>query len=47
MLEEMIEVYMWSDGTWCLSEDLEQMLTWMSDDFEVKMLTPEEYEKLM
>lgn len=27
------DVAVWPDGTWCYKEDLEEMLTFMSDDY--------------
>ena len=47
MLEELITIYVWPDETWCEPEDLEDMLTWMSGDFEVRHLTQEEYDTLI
>lgn len=29
-------IYLWPDGTWCRKEDLEEYLSFMSDDFEVR-----------
>jgi len=29
------EIILWPDGVWCWREDLEEMLTCKSDDFEV------------
>ena len=29
----MIKIYVWSDGTWCHAEDIEEY-GWMSDDYE-------------
>ena len=28
----MIKIYVWSDGTWCHAEDIEEY-SWMSDDY--------------
>jgi hypothetical protein len=33
--EAIATVCLWSDGTWCEWEDLEDYLSWMSDDFQV------------
>jgi len=27
------EIYIWADGTWCEIEDVEEFLTFMSDDY--------------
>jgi hypothetical protein len=31
---------LWADGTWCLIDDLEDYLTFMSDDYEVTTQQP-------
>lgn len=35
-MPEEIEVYVWPDGVWCEKEELEEYLTYKSDDFMVK-----------
>jgi len=30
------QVYVWADGTYCHEEDLEEFLTFMSDDYVLK-----------
>lgn len=27
-------IYVWPCGTWCYAEDLEDYLSWLSDDYE-------------
>ena len=39
-------VYLWPDGTWCFQDELETLLTYMSDDYEV-ITDPELVEQLM
>ena len=41
----MITICEWPDGTWCYREDLEEYLTWHSDDFMYKTMSEEEFEK--
>lgn len=31
--KDTFPVYYWADGTWCTSNELEEMLTWKSDDY--------------
>ena len=31
-------IYLWPDGTWCREEDLEEHLSFLSDDFEVRQV---------
>jgi hypothetical protein len=45
--DDLIIIYRWADGTWCEPEELEDMLTWKSDDFEVLSLTLEEFQDLL
>ena len=40
--EECEVICRWSDGTWCYKEDLEEYLTFMSDDFMFHFTTAEE-----
>ena len=40
----MITIYRWPNGTWCENTDYYQFANWMSDDFEVHVLTQEQYE---
>lgn len=42
MSEEQEIVLRWPDGTWCWEEDLEEYLTWMSDDFSRTFATEED-----
>jgi hypothetical protein len=34
-VKSLEDIMLWPDGTWCYREELEEMLTWMSDDYEV------------
>ena len=38
----LIEIYIWPDGTWCGADDLEEM-TYMSDDYTLVHLTEREW----
>lgn len=38
-----VTIYQWPDGTWCYEEDLEEYLTWMSDDYEIIRISNEDY----
>ena len=44
-------IYYWSNGTWCESHELEEYLSWMSDDFATFVaddeLTYEEIEEIV
>lgn len=37
------DICVWSDGTWCYGEELEEMLSFMSDDFQVLKFDTQEY----
>lgn len=41
----MITICEWPDGTWCELEDVIYYLSWMSDDFETKQITEEQFEQ--
>jgi len=41
----MITICEWPDGTWCRLEDLEEYLTFMSDDFMYLTMSEEEFEE--
>lgn len=43
------KIVMWPNGTWTHYDDFdyERDWAWMSDDYEIKTLTEEEYEKLL
>lgn len=32
---DLEDIMLWPDGTWCYREDLEDYLSFLSDDFEV------------
>lgn len=40
------DIIVWSDGTWCMGEDLEEM-THMSDDFRVISVDSPEWDTFM
>ncbi len=46
MNNELIEVYVWPDGTWCEKDELFTM-THMSDDFTLESLSEQEYNDLL
>jgi hypothetical protein len=31
--KELIPIYIWADGTYCLKEDLEEFIAFISDDY--------------
>lgn len=37
---DLIEIYVWPDGTYCYEEDLEEFLTFLSDDYQKVSCTP-------
>lgn len=37
------DICVWPDGTWCHAEELEQMLSFMSDDFQRLYIDTVEY----
>lgn len=47
MSKDIYRVYQWPDGTWCDEEDLEEYLTFMSDDFQVLLLSEYEYDEFL
>jgi hypothetical protein len=32
---DQVNIYLWPDGVWCYSEELEELLRFKSDDYEV------------
>lgn len=43
-----VDIYLWPDGTWVLVEEFSPAdYSHMSDDFELKTLTQDEYEELL
>ena len=44
--DELIEIYVWADGTWCEKDELEEM-SHMSDDYRIEALSYIEYEDLL
>lgn len=41
----MITICVWPDDTWCYLEDLEEYLTWHSDDYLYLTMTEEIFEE--
>lgn len=41
----MISICVWPDGTWCALEELHEY-DWMSDDYEVKVITCVQYDAM-
>jgi len=35
MIGNIEDICIWADGSWCYRYDLEEYLTWMSDDFSI------------
>lgn len=41
------DIYVWCDGTWCYGDDLEEYLSFMSDDYRLIECGTEEYADFM
>lgn len=42
----MRTVYLWPDGQWCITPELDEYLEWKSDDYMRVKLTNDEYDQL-
>jgi len=37
---DLVEIYVWPDATYCYEEDLEEFLTFLSDDYQKVLCKP-------
>lgn len=43
----MIRVCIWPDGTWCEEGEEQNYLQWMSDDFEIVVMTEDQFDEFL